>query len=68
MKTNSLKELHGKSKEELTKTLLKLRGDIKRLTIDLATGKLRNTNEIANRKRDIAQVLTLLHQKELLKS
>ena len=57
---NKIKELKQKSANELEMMLRENREKIRQLRFDLASRKLKNTNEIKMVKRQIARLLTLL--------
>ena len=59
MKTN---EIRQKSKPELQKLTQSLREKLRQLRFDLSSGKVKNTREIQQVKKDIARILTLLKQ------
>jgi len=54
------KELKQKTKEELEMMLKENREKIRFLRFDLASKKLKKTNELGETKREIAQILTIL--------
>jgi len=54
------KELRQKTKEELTMALKENREKIYSLRFDLASKKLKKTNELGDARRQIAQILTIL--------
>jgi len=57
-------ELQKKSKTDLEK-LLKEKGDrLRILRFSLASGKIKNTREIRETKKDIARILTILRNYE----
>lgn len=64
MKKEDKKELKSKTREELIKELRDARLSVARLTIDMASGKIENTNALYRKKKDIARVLTFLSQKQ----
>ncbi len=55
------KSLFDLKKEEKT-----LREEIARLRFDLSLGKLKDTNMIRKKRRDLARILTSMHQKEII--
>lgn len=57
-------ELRKKSKEELEKILNEKRNYLLKLKVNLSLGKLKNVKEIAEVKKDIARILTILNQKK----
>ena len=56
-------ELRGKSVEELNKEVADLNQEIFNLKFQLHTGHLENTARIAEVRKDIARVKTVLRQK-----
>ncbi len=56
-------ELRGKSRQELVGLLAELKKEQFNLRFQLATGQLENTARIRQVRRDIARVLTVLHEK-----
>lgn len=54
------KELRQRTKQELEMTLKQNREKLRELKFDLASKKLKNTNEIKAVKNQIAQILTIL--------
>ena len=68
MKKNALKELLLKSEKELTHAAKSARSAIAKLYLDKKTGKEKNTEALGNKRRDLAQILTVKHLKELSKS
>jgi ribosomal protein L29 len=66
MKKEDKKELKSKTREELIKELRDARAFAARLTIDMASGKVENTNALYKKKKDIARILTFLSQKQFM--
>ena len=58
------KELKNLSVEELTKKLEELKKDLFMLRMQHATNQLDNPMQIANVKKDIARVKTIIREKE----
>jgi len=56
-------EIRQKSKPELQKLLQDFRERLRQLRFDLAAGKVKNVREIRQIKKDIARILTILHEK-----
>ena len=66
MKTKDKKELHLKSLEDL-KTLVKDAKELlSNLNLDKTQNKLKNTRQIFLKRKEIAQILTVIRGKELL--
>ncbi|HUT96178.1 MAG TPA: 50S ribosomal protein L29 [Candidatus Paceibacterota bacterium] len=57
-----IKELRQKTEKELKETFIHLRDNLRELRFNLASGKVKNINEIHRTRRDIARILTLLKQ------
>lgn len=66
MKRNELKELKKQDTKALKIKLLGLQGEIMDLTISKTTGKLANLRQIKTKRGEVAQVLTVIGQKELV--
>lgn len=63
MKKEQKKELRSKTADELIKELRDMRTASATLAIDMKMGKVKNTNELYRKRKDIARVLTYLSQK-----
>ena len=59
------KELKGQSVEQLEKKLLDLKKDLFNLRLQHATNQLDNPQKIADVKRDIARIKTVLRESEI---
>ena len=57
------KELREKTSEELNAKLKELKGDLFNLRFQLAINQLDNPHKIKEVKKDIARIMTILHQK-----
>ncbi len=57
-----LKELSGKSLDELREKLVELRRQQMTLRMQLATGQLAQNDQVRNVRRDIARVKTIITQ------
>lgn len=66
MKKNERVELHNKTESELKKMVVDLRSEIAMARIDIAAGKNKNTALSREKKKNIARILTILGQKEVL--
>jgi len=55
-------ELRKKSKSELQAIIATSRERLRKLRFDLASGKVKNIREIRELKKDIARILTILHE------
>ena len=58
------KELREMTSEELSAKLKELKGELFNLRFQHAIKQLDNTHRIVEVKRDIARVMTILHEKE----
>lgn len=63
MKKEQKKELRTKTVDELIKELRDLRSEVAKLSIDMKTGKIEDTNKLYRKKKDIARVMTFLSEK-----
>ena len=61
-----LKEIIGKSEKELKDLLEEKRQDLFKLNLDNKQNKLKNTRSIFNTRKEIARILTLIREKELV--
>lgn len=68
MKTKEKKELHTKTKNELSKILKDSRESLMMLRLDKTQNKLKNTRGIFNTRQKIAILLTILKEKETIKN
>jgi ribosomal protein L29 len=59
-----ISELRQKSKSELQKILKDNQKKLRELRFNLTVGKVKNIREIRKTKKEIAQILTLLCQKD----
>ncbi|WMJ80347.1 50S ribosomal protein L29 [Clostridium sp. MB40-C1] len=65
MKANELNELKQSSSQELSTRLNDLKAELFNLRFQLATGQLENPIRIRQVKKSIAQVKTILREKEI---
>ena len=65
MKTKDKKELHLKSIKELQKQVSDLKDELVGLVLDKTQNKLKNTSLISIKRKEIAQMLTIIRMKEL---
>ena len=63
MKAKELKEIRGLSTEKLEAKLQELKKDLFMLRMQHATNQLDNPMQIANVKKDIARVKTIIREK-----
>ena len=64
MKAKELKEIRGLSTEKLEQKLQELKKDLFMLRMQHATNQLDNPMQLANVKKDIARVKTIIREKE----
>ena len=64
MKAKEIKEVRGLSVEKLEEKLQDLKKDLFMLRMQHATNQLDNPMQIANVKKDIARVKTIIREKE----
>lgn len=65
MRANELQELKQSSSQELSAKLMDLKAELFNLRFQLATGQLENPMTIKQVKKSIAQVKTVIREKEL---
>lgn len=66
MKKSELAEIKKMDIKTLGEKTKKAKEGLAGLTLDKSMGKLANLREIKSRRRDLAQILTILKQKQLL--
>ena len=64
MKAKEIKEIRGLSVEKLEEKLQDLKKDLCMLRMQHATNQLDNPMQIANVKKDIARIKTIIREKE----
>lgn len=68
MAKKKLKEdIKEKTIAELKMLLLEVRRDIAKITVEKNAGRLKNVSLLGHKKKKVAQILTVLNQKELNK-
>lgn len=65
MKKKDLQTFKDKKIEELTKIVQEKRVEISKAAAEMYAGKEKNLKKAKNAKRELAQMLTILRQKEL---
>lgn len=60
-------ELRQKTVPELQSESQKIREEVSRLRWDISLGNLKDTSQIKKSKKRLAQILTVIRQKEILK-
>lgn len=63
MKKKDLTEIKSKTISQLLKSVADLKKEMVGLKIDMSLGKTKNVHEISKKKRNIAQIKTILNQK-----
>lgn len=66
MKKNELIQMKGLDIKELKSKAKSLTAEVASLVIDKNTNKLKDKKAIFKKRKDLAQVLTVLRQKEML--
>ena len=61
-----LKQIANKSEKELRELLKSKKEDLFKLNLDNKQNKLKNTRSIYNVRKEIARILTLIREKELV--
>ena len=65
MKTKDKKELHLKNLQELNKLVVDAKDTLSGLKLDKTQNKLKNTSQLSIKRKEIAQMLTIIRGKEL---
>ncbi len=68
MKKNEITDLKTKTMDELKRMLSDFREEIDQNKKDASLGKVKNSNFVKNKKKDIARVLTFLSMKTIVGS
>ena len=66
MKKKQKQELRGKSQEELDSEARKIQEEISKLRLDLWSGKIKNTSSLRRKQDELAVILTIKKEKQLL--
>lgn len=66
MKKKDLKTLRTKNDKEVEKTLGKKRDELMKTFLKTKTGREKNTKAVRNLRKDIAQILTIRREKEIV--
>lgn len=66
MKKNELTQIKGLTLKDLTGKIIDLKKEIADLLMDKNMKKLKDLKAIAKKRKDLAQVLTILNAKQLL--
>lgn len=62
-----IKDLHQKTEKELNELLIDNRYKLGKLKFDLSSKKIKNVREIRDLRRDVARILTILNEKNVIK-
>jgi len=65
MKKQDLDKLRDQSKKELESLLEKLARELAELRMQFSLGKLKNVKTMSGKRKDIAQVKTIIHEQKL---
>jgi ribosomal protein L29 len=65
MKSKDIKELHRKDIKELKNLVIQVRDELAGLKMDKTQNKLKNTSMLFLKRKEIAQMLTIIRAKEL---
>lgn len=65
MKTKEKKELHAKSIKELSNLINDAKNALAELKLEKIQNKVKNTSSLSVKRREIAQMLTIMRLKEL---
>jgi ribosomal protein L29 len=68
MKSKDKKELHAKSIRELSNLVVEAKNELAGLKIDKTQNKIKNTSLLSVKRREIAQMLTIIRLKELVEN
>ena len=66
MKTKDKKSLHLKTINELNKQVIEAKDMLVALSMDKSQNKLKNTSQLSVKRKEVAQMLTIIRLKELL--
>lgn len=66
MKKNEFMQIKGSDLKELKSKIRDLRSEIANLILDKNMNKLKDVKMISKKKKDLARILTVMRQKELL--
>ncbi|MDP2649581.1 MAG: 50S ribosomal protein L29 [bacterium] len=68
MKSKVKKELHSKTIKELEAALKEAKDQLFSIKLEQASKKLKNLRSIFEKRKDIAKIMSILKEKELLNS
>lgn len=66
MKKDKFNNLKGMDQISLTKQVRELKAEIADLVIDKNTKRLKDLKQISKKKKEVAQIMTVIRQKQLL--
>ncbi|MBI2032081.1 MAG: 50S ribosomal protein L29 [Candidatus Levybacteria bacterium] len=67
MKTKEKKEVFSKDIKELKNRLKEAREQLFEMRMDFSQNKLKNSRQLFFKRREIAQIMTVIREKELVK-
>lgn len=65
MKTKDKKELYAKSIKELSRLVVEAKDALAGLKLDKTQNKIKNTSSLSVKRKEVAQMLTIMRLKEL---
>lgn len=68
MKLNDFRDIKALDTKSLLGKVKTLRGELSELVLDKNMNKLKDVKSISKKRRDIAQILTVVKQKQLLEA
>lgn len=68
MKKNDLNNMRKKKKEDIEKTLVKKLEELEKTKMDMSLGQESNLKKVKMLKKDVAQLKTLIREKEIVKA
>lgn len=66
MKRKDFSELKEKSRQDLSKAVSKKRSDAAKAKIEIVSGREKNLRSLKNIRLEIAKILTLIREKEII--
>jgi len=66
MKKNDLQTVKAKEVDELKKMLLEKKKELKKVVVHMYAGSEKNLKKSKNLRREIAQILTIIKEKEIV--
>lgn len=66
MKRKELNELRGKDTKALNKLIAAKKAEITKVKVDINVSKEKNLKKLKNLRHDVAQVMTLVKEKDLI--